>query len=545
MSHTRRNHICTPMKSRITLLVFASMLMSSLFAQTPTWSENTACIFYTNCVKCHHPGGPGPFSLLDYNSAYTARYQIKAAVQTRYMPPWPPDRSYQTHAHERSLSQQEIDIIAAWVDAGAPQGDTNLAPTPPVISNGSQLPQVDWSARIPTYTNQATIDDYRCFVIPTGFAAGQNISGIEIIPGNTSMVHHVLIFQDTAQALVTLDNNDPDPGYSLFGGTGSNTSKLIAGWVPGSQPFIFPSGMGVRIEPNAYIVLQIHYPQGSDGSTDSTRVNLQFAPGSIRNVQLSPVLSHNTNMVNGPIAIAPNSSTTYYEQFTLPGSTAGLDKYTVLSIAPHMHKVARSVKVYAITPLTDTVPLISIPQWNFKWQGQYSFRQPMVFEEGTIVRSEGFFDNTINNPDAPNVNNWVYAGEATTDEMFLVYFGFLPYQNGDENIIVDTSTVRPTWNNCQYMLGEAYLSVNAAVTLYPNPAADYIRLSWYAPAAANYHIHITDMLGRIIYTSAGGGPGAEQEQNLQIDIAALPPGAYSLSLQQAGAVYTRKFIVMR
>src|SRR5690606_33023076 len=124
----------------------ASLFFLALIArtQTPNWSENVACIFYTNCVKCHFPGGPGPFSLLDYASAYTSRYQIKAAVQTGYMPPWPPDKNYQTYAHERSLTQQEIDVIAAWVDGGAPQGDTLLAPpVPPFSVSGSQLSQID------------------------------------------------------------------------------------------------------------------------------------------------------------------------------------------------------------------------------------------------------------------------------------------------------------------------------------------------------------------------------------------------------------------
>src|SRR5687767_11128195 len=160
------------------VLLFMGFFLSIHFAnaQTYTWAENAACIFYSNCTKCHFPGGPGPFSLIDYANAYAARYAIKDAILSDYMPPWPPNENYQTYAHERLITQQEKDILVAWVDQGALEGNTSLAPTPPSFSAaGSQLPQIDFSGGIGNFTNVATQDDYRCFLIPTGFTQDEYI----------------------------------------------------------------------------------------------------------------------------------------------------------------------------------------------------------------------------------------------------------------------------------------------------------------------------------------------------------------------------------
>lgn len=538
------------MKKILLLTVLGlSMIQLKIKAQTPTWSENIACIFYTNCTSCHHPGGSGPFSLLDYSTAYTSRYQIKDAVINRYMPPWPADPTYQTYAHERFLTQQEIDVIVSWVDGGAPEGDPLLAPpTPTYSATGSQLAQIDFSGIIGNYVNTATLDDYRCFIIPTNFASDTYISNIEIIPGNRAMVHHVLLFSDTAGTLLnTLDANDPGLGYTNFGGSGSSSSKLIGAYVPGSSPLEFPTGMGVKIPANGYLVLQMHYPQGTNGQTDSTRVNLTFSGGAVREVNLDPILNHGTNITPFPLAIPPNTVSTFTETFTLPSLSPFVDNYTLLSVAPHMHKVGVDIICYAIKPGNDTVPLINIPNWDFRWQGQYLFRQPKVFPEGTILKAVATFDNTTNNPFAPNPNNWVFVGEDTDDEMMLVYFGWLYALPGDENIVVDTTTVKPYWNNCFFMmnLSEDENEMMAAnINLYPNPSHDQITISYYQSSTGPFILKIMDLSGRTVYEVYQENL-EEGNYNYVINGNILTSGTYLARIETNNATYTQKFIVIK
>jgi hypothetical protein len=530
---------------KLILIIAGALSLQFAAAQSYTWAENTACIFYTNCTKCHFPGGPGPFSLIDYNSAYTARFAIKQALLDNYMPPWPPDETYQTYAHERLITQAEKDIVVAWVDQGAPQGNLANAPTPPSFSaTGSQLSQIDFSGGIGNFTNAATIDDYRCFLIPTGFTTDQYISEIEIIPGNRSMVHHVLIYVDTdTNALIALDNADPLMGYQNYGGTGLNSSKLIAGWVPGSVPVTFPAGMGVKISAGSYIVLQVHYPQGSDGDTDSnTVINLKNAGGVVREVFMAPILNHVTN-ISPPLVIGANSTQDFTETFTVP-NTSPYPYITVLSVAPHMHLVGRSIKSYAIRPGNDTVPLINIPNWDFKWQGGYSFRQPLTFPTGTVLRAEAHYDNTSANPLAPNPNNPVFAGESTTDEMMIVYFSYLYGFPGDGNIIVDTVTTHPTYNGCGFVGIEDQINANAQLQLYPNPTGYDFYIRYDQMEESDLSIKIIDITGRTVFQMVQPEVEAgSYVKNIPIDN--LVPGTYTVQLANNKGVSNKTLIVVR
>lgn len=529
------------MKHYLTLLFFTSALLS-LNAQTPTWSENIACIMYTNCTRCHNPGGVGLFSLVDYADAYSVRFIVRDAVLNKVMPPWPPDPTYQTYAHERLLTQQEIDLIVNWVNGGAPEGPPSVAPTPPVYSTASELSQIDWTGVIPVYTNNATQDDYRCFVIPTGLTADKFVKSIEILPGNRSIVHHVLVFADTSSQVLTFDANDPGPGYTSYGGTGSGTSKLIAAWVPGSEYITFPAGMGVRLRANSYIIMQIHYPAGTQGQIDSTRINIEYAPASGREVSLDPVLNHITN-ISPPLIIPPNTVKSFVEEYVVPSVSPLPDFFTVLSVAPHMHKVGTSIKCYAVLPSNDTIPLIHIPKWDFKWQGQYNFRQPKIFPEGTKLRAEAVYDNTSNNPNAPNPNNWVFAGEATDEEMMLVYFAYLYALPGDENIIVDTTTVKPTYNNCKFVGLEEWGIKEASIQLYPNPTDGHSMLRFEAEKSSDLEIKICDMQGKVVYQYHTYVPAGQFMYPINVN--AIPSGQYFVVLGWGKEKYTRPLIVVK
>src|SRR5690606_4991431 len=118
--------------------------------------------------------------------------------EKKFMPPWPPDHTYSRLAHERLLSQLEIDVIGKWVDDGAVQGDPNLAPPTPTFSTDGDLPgTANLTTTIPHYTSTAnTSDVYRCFVVPSGQSVDQYITAFEAVPGNRPVVHHVLVYAD-------------------------------------------------------------------------------------------------------------------------------------------------------------------------------------------------------------------------------------------------------------------------------------------------------------------------------------------------------------
>ncbi len=424
------------MKRFILLGISVFFLGRFVQAQSPNWAEDVSCVLYSHCTGCHNPTGIAPFSLLDYSTAYSLRYAIQAAVTSGYMPPWPPDPTYNPLAHERLLTADEIATIDEWVSvSNGAQGDLTLAPPPPVYTTSEVFTSPEWVAEVEPYTSQAfSQDDYRCFVVTNTTGADKMITGFEVVPGNVSIVHHVLVYSDDTNTPINRDNAEAGPGYTCFGGTRSAASVFIGGWAPGSEPITYPSGMGFLLAADANLVVQIHYPHGSAGSEDiGTKINFELSDDlNLREVTTDYTLNHFTTLTNGPLFIPANTIRTFNASYTIPIPV------TVLSLFPHMHLIGESIKTWAETPTGQVINLIDIPRWDFEWQGTYSFRQPVVLPPGTVVHAEAVYNNTSSNPYNPsNPPQDVSSGEATTDEMMIVFFSYTPYQAGDENIVID------------------------------------------------------------------------------------------------------------
>lgn len=431
--------------------------LGSIAHNDNTWSDTVAQIMYTRCTSCHHEGGIGGFSLTKYEEAYPYRYAIKFAVEEKRMPPWPANPDYREFAHQRVLSEAEIEAIVDWVNDDAPLGNVDEVPEAPVYDNSAIIKAPDFQAKMEEYESTAAYqDEYRCFVIPTNFDEDKFISGIEVIPGNAEIVHHVLLFQDDSGRPELLDNRDDGPGYSSFGGTGSNRSDLMAGWVPSNDPAFFPQGMGIKLKKGTSLVMQVHYPAGSTGQKDQTEVRFKFSNESeVREVSIAPILNHN-QLNEGGLYIPANSIKTFTQNYKLPAH------FSLLSVLPHMHLIGESIKVNA-TKNEDTINIIDIPKWDFHWQSTYVFPNILKGPATYNLNVEATYNNTTDNTENPsNPPKDVRLGEATTDEMMLVYFYYTLYRAGDENI--DQTNLR------ELVLSDEKEIIANNWSFYPNPA---------------------------------------------------------------------------
>ncbi len=480
-----------------------------------------ACIVYTHCAPCHHEGGPGHFNLTSYTDAHWWRNEMRDATQARFMPPWPPDPNYRSHAHERVLSQAEIDLIAAWVDGGAVEGDPLQAPAAPVFTNEAVITSPDISAIMEDYVIPASTSDlYRCFVVPSNNPTDRYITGLEVIPGNTAMVHHVLVFQDTSGQAQELDAADIEPGYTSFGGIGVEGAKLVGVWAPGAEPYFTPSGMGIKLLANADLVMQVHYPATSEVQVDSTRLNIRLAPpGPQREIALDAVLDHFATITDGPLLIAPNVVDTFHAQYTTTFPA------TITAIAPHSHLLGKRMKAWAVKPGNIMVPLIDIPDWDFRWQGMYSFRHPIYLPSGSTLYCETVYDNTVNNPDNPNdPPNWVWLGEATTNEMMLYYFAWTFGIPSDENIVVDDAPHMAHYLDCapDFGIGMDEPVVTNGLTAWPIPAGGTISVT---SGRSGGDLRLMDLRGVVVRSERSVGT------TVQWDVSTLARGTYVLELR--------------
>lgn len=518
-----------PMKKAVCYLLLCLM---GFRASAQTWAENVAPIFYSKCLSCHRPGGIAPFSLIGYPDAFSYRFSISSNVAARQMPPWPPADNYVHFSDARVLTQAEINTIVNWVTNGAPSGNiANAPPVPPPPGNNLGTPDI--SLRMPDYTSTASSGDiYQCFVLPLRLTAEKFISALEVIPGNSAIVHHVLVYQDTTagHAAQQLDNASPGPGYTSFGGIGVNSAVLLQGWVPGSTTKKMPVIFGQKIYPNSDIVIQVHYPAGSAGQPDSTKVRLYYNNNAAaRDVRMEPILYHlPPSLVNGPLSIPANTFRSFEERFTLPV----IYKATVLSVAPHMHLVGESIKSYANKPNGDTIRFIDIPHWDFHWQGQYYFQRPVIVDGGSTLRAFATYNNTASNPHNPNSPpQTVNLGEATTDEMMLVYFAFTSYQAGDENIIIDSTLLTTPVTDPLVRAGN--------LRVFPNPSGN--QFYFYHPEPNRKgQLSVWDMGGRKVYEAVLRG-----ETVVNLSARSWAAGVYRLYLQTGGKLYTGSLVVQR
>src|SRR5690348_12127388 len=102
-----------------------AMAVPALAADTPgkqvTFTKDVAPIFQSKCQECHQPNSIAPMSLITYQDARPWARSIKERVATRQMPPWHIDKSVgvQKFKNDMSLSDEQIETIVKWVDAGA------------------------------------------------------------------------------------------------------------------------------------------------------------------------------------------------------------------------------------------------------------------------------------------------------------------------------------------------------------------------------------------------------------------------------------------
>lgn len=384
-------------------------------ANGPTYTHDVAPILQKNCQECHRPGQVGPFPLMTYEQARKRADDLADVAESRRMPPWKPAPGFgRKFKHERTLAAAEIDVLAAWARAGAPEGDP--ADQPPAASFAD-----DWTLGTPDLVLEpdtafevpaAGNDIYRCFVIPTNLDGDRYVSAVEYRPGNRRVVHHVLCYVDTTGEARKKDDADPGPGYSCFSGPEIEVHGDLGGWAPGNEANFLPDGVGRSLPRKADVVMQVHYHPSGKAETDRTRMGIYFGRKPIRQIL------HWSAALNPRMELPPGQSHIEIKaEWPVPVDLEAL------AVTPHMHLLGRDITMTITLPGGRTEDLIKIDDWDFNWQNTYYFQQPLDLPKGSVLRVVAHYDNSEANPRNPNrPPKLVKWGEATTDEMCI---GFL------------------------------------------------------------------------------------------------------------------------
>jgi hypothetical protein len=120
-------------------VVCGSIQAHDIISTKITWSREISRIVYSRCVSCHHEGGKA-FSLTTYQDSRPWAKAIKEEVLARRMPPWNAVKGFGEFRDEKGLTQEQIEVIANWVEGGAPEGDPALLPPAPDLT-APKIPQ--------------------------------------------------------------------------------------------------------------------------------------------------------------------------------------------------------------------------------------------------------------------------------------------------------------------------------------------------------------------------------------------------------------------
>ncbi len=423
-----------------------------------TFSEHIAPIIYKNCTTCHRPGEAGPFSLLNYQDVATRGKLIKFVTQSRFMPPWPADASYSHFIDEKVLSNDEITMITTWVDAGCIKGDTTKLPKLPSFPIGSQLGKPDFIIKLrDSYKIKGNGKDlFLLMRVPYEIPKDTFISAIEVVPDNRKLVHHVnaqlLSYdfdkrKDVFKGNTVIDLNDYTEKLQAYkalelpnddGVTFPLMTQSVTNYLPGVTPPIYPDGIGGfrMVRKGAIFLKDIHYGPSRVDTSDQTTFNVFYAnKPSKRPTQEFQMGTFGVSPTVPALVIPPDTIMTFTSEYTI-----GID-ISILTINPHMHWLGKSFWAYAVTLTGDTIPLIKINKWDFRWQYFYTFKKMLKIPKGSTIHSIGVYDNTRHNPNNPFSPPRLVAERdgsmRTSDEMFQFIVTYLPYQNGDENISLD------------------------------------------------------------------------------------------------------------
>ncbi len=420
-------------------------------AQSVTYYKDIAPIIQTKCAPCHKPGEAAPFPLLTYKDVAKRATFIKQVIQTRYMPPWKADPHYVSFGNERRLSDEEIKLITDWVDAKTPEGKLTKKEKdklPVLVTGTSYNRSPDLTLKVKDLIKVPGDNEERFIVykIPFELPDSANVEAIEFFCTNKKIIHHanygIHPVPDTSidlyNTITSLNLTDDDRRkYDQY----LPYKKQIAyysGWIPGASYEKYPPGFGWVMPKRGVILLTVHFSPLAKEDTATIGVNLFFTKQQVQ--RTVKVISFGSggigeDMIWPRLFIDKNQVRSFRLTLRNPG-----EDMSILYVWPHMHYIGKVFTAYAVTPDGDTIPLVHIPRWDFRWQEIYRFRHLIKIPRGSTLTIEATYDNTADNPFNPfSPPRPIFSSGdmRSTDEMMTLMMVFLPYQDGDENIKLD------------------------------------------------------------------------------------------------------------
>ncbi|WP_133259691.1 cytochrome c [Pseudochryseolinea flava] len=361
---------------------------------------------------------------------------IKYVTGKRYMPPWKADPAYRSFANEKMLTDEEIVLIANWVDGGMFKGKSTKK-SKVSLSNANTRTADALLAAQPISIKGDNKENFTLAIIPFEFNQEMNVESVEYLSSTMKIIHHanfgIYAVPDPAIDIHALK----DPIDANFVGAKANQLALLSqhivyynGWVPGSTPITFPKGLGFKMPRRGVIILTNHYAPSPVDVTEISSLKFFFSKSEItRTVQTLSIGSGGVGEIQPSLMLMPEEINDFKIQMEI------VEPLSLMYVWPHMHLLGKSYTAYYALQ-GDTIPLVRINNWDFNWQEAYKFKKLQILPKGAVLTIEGRYDNTSKNPRNPNIPPKIVFSDGlmgTKNEMLSLILVYLPYKEGDEN----------------------------------------------------------------------------------------------------------------
>jgi hypothetical protein len=401
--------------------IISALSCHAATAPTPvTFSKDVAPILEKNCQGCHRPGEAAPFSLLTYEQARPWAKAMKAAVLLKKMPPWFADPHYGKFSNDQSMAQKDAETIAAWADAGAPEGDKKDLPQALHFEEGWSIPKPDVVFQPPKpfeIPASGTIE-YQKIIVPSGFTEDKWVQFAEARPGDRARIHHMILFVREPESHWLKGEKPgvffvaPKPAADAAVDSSALPSDFLVGYAPGQPAVRLPEGQAKLIKAGSDLVLEIHYTTNGAAAVDyGSKFGLIFS----REKPKERVLT--LSATNGKFKIPAGDPNYRVDSEFQLGTTVKL-----ASLHPHMHGRGKDFDYRVVYPTGETQTLLKVPRYNWQWQLWYNLAQPIVLPKGSKIECTAHFDNSPNNPDNADPKKDVTWGDQSWDEMMVGFF---------------------------------------------------------------------------------------------------------------------------
>jgi hypothetical protein len=420
----------------------------------PTFTHDVAPILFKNCVRCHQTGElASRVPLISYDTVQPWAELIKKKVVTREMPPWPADpaRSLKFRNDAR-LSQLDIDIIVAWVNAGAPRGNDAGLPPRPKYEEGWMHPlglKPDLVISLPGDIHIPAKGEipYVRILVKVPFADDRWVVASQTRAGNPAVVHHMALTEIALPDGMTpsmLDQLEPSVRSRLLNSFAVRTPSelrqpdMLGIYTPGSTLEIYPEGSAKLLKggKNMYLIFNIHYQTTGAPETDRSSIALWFRTGPPEHQLFRVNGAGETIIANGKELLSDVPGTKaegthvvippiapLADNYELIGVTGYPEPVTIYQFQPHAHHRGKDFTYTVVYPDGREQTLLSVPKYDHRWQIAYELETPLKLPAGSKLVVTAHYDNSRMNMHNPAPEQAVYFRDMNQswDEMFTPF----------------------------------------------------------------------------------------------------------------------------